>query len=159
MRVSIEEAISRGWITAQEIKPQAKPAKGKHKPTRRDIEGESQATMLEEFRLSYPDFAPYLIHIPNGGSRKNAFEGYRLKRQGVRKGVSDLFLPVPRGHFHGLWIEFKAEPPFDAPVTEEQLEWIEMMKQQDYAAYVCLGVTEAMDTLKDYLSLPPFRLM
>lgn len=47
-----------------------------------------------------------LYHIPNGGSRNKA-EAANLKRQGVKAGVPDLFLPVPRGGYHGLYIELK----------------------------------------------------
>lgn len=36
-----------------------------------------------------------LFHIPNGGSR-NRLEAINLKRQGVKAGVPDLFLPVSR---------------------------------------------------------------
>ena len=49
-----------------------------------------------------------LYHIPNGGSRNKA-EAANLKRQGVRAGVPDLFLPVARGGYHGPYIELKFE--------------------------------------------------
>lgn len=47
-----------------------------------------------------------LHHIPNGGSRNKA-EAAHLKRQGVKAGVPDIFLPVARGGYHGLYIELK----------------------------------------------------
>lgn len=74
------------------------------KPARRmDVEWEEQCLVVDSFALRHPEFADVLIHAANGGSRRNAFEGWRLKRQGVKKGVSDLFLPVARGGYFGLW--------------------------------------------------------
>ena len=48
-----------------------------------------------------------MFHIPNGGSR-NKLEASNLKKQGVKAGVPDLFLPVGRGSYHGLFIELKS---------------------------------------------------
>ena len=42
-----------------------------------------------------------IYHVPNGGSR-NTLEAANLKRQGVKAGVPDLCLPVPKNGFHGL---------------------------------------------------------
>lgn len=118
---------------------------------KKDAEGQEQAHLLSWFRTTYPEFCELLIHIPNGGSRKNAFEGWRLKQQGVRAGVSDLFLPIARGGFIGLWIEFKAAPPFDAAVSDSQESWLSLMREQGHQACVCKGVQAAVDVLKNYL--------
>lgn len=150
MRVSYEEAVTRGWITAEAV-PKQETAK---KSRKADAEGSEQVQLLKRFRELYPAEGPLLIHIPNGGSRKNAFEGWRLKEQGVRAGVSDLLLPVARGGYYGIWIEFKASPPYDAKVTESQLEWLELMKAQGYAAHLCRGQAEAMQVLSSYLAQP-----
>lgn len=48
-----------------------------------------------------------LFHVPNGGKRSKV-EAARFKAMGVQAGVPDLFLPVPRGAYHGLFIEMKA---------------------------------------------------
>lgn len=155
MRVSFEEAIRRGWIKPGEVQSQPKKSSTHRQMSRQDREGEEQSALIEAFAASYPDFAHLLIHIPNGGSRRNRFEGYRLKRQGVKAGVSDLLLSTARGGFFGLWIEFKATPPYDAPVTDAQWNWISDMKQQGYRAEVCRGAEAAMEVLSDYLALSP----
>lgn len=118
---------------------------------RMEIEAEEQAAFIERFGEHWPQHVDVLIHIPNGGSRANAFEGWRLKRQGVKPGVSDLMLPVPSAGYHGLWIEFKAAPPNDAAVSAPQARWIKLMQQYGYWAQVCRGVDEAMATVKSYL--------
>lgn len=50
-----------------------------------------------------PEYA-MIYHIPNEGKRKN---GAKLKRIGLRKGIPDLCLPVPKMGFNGLYIELK----------------------------------------------------
>lgn len=161
-RVSVEEAARRGWLkpvptTGAGVRtpkvPTVAPGAGR-KRTKREIEGEEQAALIELFRKECPDIGHLLIHIPNGGSRKNAFEGWRLKKQGVRAGVSDLLLPVARGGFFGLWIEFKAAAPHDSPVSTEQKQWLAEMREQGYSACVCLGVDAAIAALRRYVQLP-----
>lgn len=155
MRMTHEEAVRRGLIKASDVPAEARG----DKPRRGEIEGEEQAAVIEGFRAKHPEVGTLLIHIPNGGSRSNAFEGYRLKRQGVRAGVSDLLLPVARGGYFGLWIEFKAAPPNDAAVTASQKEWITEMDGQGYRALVCLGVDSALSELDAYMALPPTRVV
>ncbi len=171
MRVTEEEAIRRGWIPGAHavIKKNATPvperlpfapgpgqeeAGQKSKRTmKRDAEGQEQAQLVAEVRALYPGVGNLLIHIPNGGSRKSRFEGWRLKQQGTRAGVSDLLLPVARGGYHGLWIEFKATPPLDAAVSAGQHEWIALMVNEGYKACVCLGKSAALAEIKAYLAL------
>ena len=89
-----------------------------------------------------------LYHIPNGGSR-NAIEAVHLKAQGVKKGVPDLCLPVPRGKFHGLYIEMKRQK--GGTLSLDQKEWIARLKNQGYRVEVCKGFQEAANVLEDYL--------
>ncbi len=151
MNVSYEEAVKRGWIKAEDVPKAARPSKAR----KAELEGEEQAQLIKQFRQLHPAFGPLLVHIPNGGSRKNAFEGWRLKEQGVRAGVSDLLLPVARGGFFGLWIEFKAAAPNDAVVSESQQQWLVDMRAQGFRAEVCRGVAEALIVLQAYLDEPP----
>ena len=44
-----------------------------------------------------------------------------LKKEGVKRGVPDICLPVSRGKYHGLYIEMKAGK--NKP-SKEQKEWI-----------------------------------
>lgn len=121
----------------------------------RDAEGQEQAQLIAAFRARRPDIGDLLIHVPNGGSRKNAFEGWRFKQQGVRAGVSDLLLPLARGGYFGLWIEFKATPPMDAAVSAAQQDWIAAMLKHGYYARVCLGLAPALRLLHWYTDLAP----
>ena len=72
-----------------------------------------------------------------------------MKEMGVKAGVSDVFLPVARGGCHGLWIEMKRLRSGRA--TKEQLEWIEEMIGQGYAATVCRGWEQAAQVITRYM--------
>lgn len=89
-----------------------------------------------------------LFHIPNGGSR-NTLEAANLKRQGVKAGVPDLFLPVAKGTYHGLFIEMKWGKN---TVTDKQDEWLHDLTVQGYKAAVCYGADEAIEIITNYLA-------
>lgn len=99
-------------------------------------------------RQQYPELK-YLFHIKNE-TREGAAAVSIDKRSGVKKGVPDLFLPVPCGSFHGLWIEMKAEK---GRASEEQKWWLKEMIDHGYAAEVCHGWKEAKEELIWYLNL------
>jgi|TARA_A100001391_G_scaffold72663_1_gene46522 hypothetical protein len=93
-------------------------------------------------------------HIPNGGHR-NKRTAARLKAQGVKSGVPDVFLPVARGGFHGLYIEMKK--PKDAKssagkATANQLRWQTKLNDNGYMAVICVGWEAAKDTIIAYLN-------
>jgi len=88
--------------------------------------------------------------IPNGGDRHPAV-GAKLKAEGVRTGVPDLFLPIPRGPYHGLFIEMKRRK--GGKLSSNQAEEINMLKASGYAVYVPEGWEEAVEVTKDYLLL------
>ncbi len=89
-----------------------------------------------------------LFHVPNGGKRNKA-EAARFKAMGVQAGVPDLFLPVPRGKFHGLFIEMKAPR---GRTSDAQNIWIERLKKSGYAVEVCYGFEQAQQALLEYLA-------
>lgn len=92
----------------------------------------------------------YLIAIPNGGSR-HPIEARNLKRQGVKAGVSDLFLAYPVSPYAGLWIELKRPSPHKSNVTTAQATWLERMQQIGYAGYVAYGSVDAIQKINTYL--------
>jgi hypothetical protein len=92
-----------------------------------------------------------LFHVPNGGWRSKATAG-RLKDAGVRPGVPDLCLPVPRGFYHGLWLELKVRRR-GARLTPEQRRWLDDLRRQGYWAEVCYGADAALTALLQYLRM------
>lgn len=93
----------------------------------------------------------YLFHIPNGGSRHPA-EAARLKREGVRKGTPDLFLTIPSGGYHGLFIELKRVK--GGRITDEQVKFLQYAKSLHYAAFCCRGAEKAKQLILEYLLEP-----
>lgn len=88
------------------------------------------------------------FHVPNGGSR-NPLEAHNLKLQGVRPGVPDIMLPVPRGGFHGLFIELKRCK--GGRVSEDQQIWIDRLNRLGYRAVICRGWDAARAEIELYL--------
>ena len=91
-----------------------------------------------------------VFHIPNGGSRNKA-EAANLKRQGVKPGVPDLFVPVHRGKYHGLFIEMKRS--VGGTLTKEQREWLTMLEGNGYCAKCCHGADKAIALIDAYMRL------
>lgn len=95
----------------------------------------------------FPELA-WLHHIPNGGSR-HPVEAARLKAQGVKPGVPDICLPVPKGRYHGLYIEMKRQK--GGRLSEDQGRWLSELSARGYRAVVCPGAESAIRELTEYL--------
>lgn len=94
----------------------------------------------------YPELIR-LFHVPNGG-RRLAADAAKLQGQGVKPGVPDLCLPVPRFGCHGLWIEMKTQ---DGRVSAPQKDWIAFLRGVGYRVEVCRSFDEARAVLLGYL--------
>lgn len=103
--------------------------------------------LVQWARLNY-QIKKLLFKINNEGS-KNSLDGYQNQLEGVLKGVSDYFLPLPKGKYHGLWVELKRTK--GGKVSPEQLEWIGLMRENGYAAGVCYGADHAIKVIERYL--------
>lgn len=115
-----------------------------------DREGLEQAALMKEIVLRYPAAAKLIYHVPNGGHR-HVLVAMKLKDQGVKAGVPDLVLPMARGGFFGLYIEFKAKVPYDAAVSPAQDAYLEALTAQGYLAIVCRGHVDAIEAIRAYL--------
>ena len=132
-----------------------KPTATRAKPV--DREGLEQAALIKELELRLPDVAALIYHVPNGGHR-HKLVAIKLKGQGVKAGVPDLVLPMARGGYFGLYLEFKATAPNDAAVSASQHAWIRRLNDQGYLAIVCRGHFDAMEQIRAYLRLPQTRV-
>lgn len=129
-----------------------KPKRSRAKPI--DREGLEQAALMKELELRLPAVAVLIYHVPNGGHR-HKLVAIKLKEQGVKAGVPDLVLPMARGGYFGLYLEFKATAPNDAAVSASQHAWIRRLNDQGYLAIVCRGHFDAMEQIRAYLRLAP----
>lgn len=97
-------------------------------------------------REQYPELK-FLFHIQN--ENPDAKRRAISNRGGVKKGVPDLFLPVPYGKYHGLWIEMKS---MTGRASTEQIWWIDHLNANGYHAVVCRGWQEASEVILWYLN-------
>lgn len=103
-------------------------------------------TQQPSIRSRYPELK-LLFHIKNETAEGAQRVGMD-KALGVKKGVPDLCLPVPRGRYHGLYIEMKNE---SGKTSEAQDWWLGELKQTGHYATVCHGWKEAAAVLVGYL--------
>lgn len=117
----------------------------------KQLEHKEQVTLMQWWAMACHQFGvseQCLFAIPNGGQR-NVITGAQLKAEGVRAGVPDLFLAVPKQQNHGLFIEMKKAK--GGHVSEAQKGMISMIQELGYACHVCHGWIEAKDAIERYL--------
>lgn len=102
--------------------------------------------VLFQWASYYPELR-WMYAVPNGGSR-NIAEARNLKRQGVKSGVSDIVLPLPRGKYHGAYIEMKVGRN---KASDNQKDFLEFVNSQGYCGVVCYGFEEAKDFIVRYM--------
>lgn len=116
-------------------------------------QGSEHAHQVAVFAWAALNFERYpelrmMFAIPNGGER-NKIVAANLKAEGVRAHVPDIFLPVARGSWHGLFIEMKK---IGGRVDPGQLSYIQELKERGYGALVCVGWEQAIAALQSYLN-------
>ena len=111
-------------------------------------EDDEQAAVFDW--AAYNPALKWMHHNANGGKR-DVREAVRLRRQGVKPGVWDIFLPKPMGEFHGLYIEMKKQKKHGkASLTKDQRQFQQDMIVQGYKCVVCYGAEEAIEAIKLY---------
>lgn len=89
-----------------------------------------------------------LLHaIPNGGYR-HPKTAKALKAEGVKPGVPDIFLPIARGVYHGLYIELKSKV---GKLSEAQKEWQAELIKQGYSVRTVFGLEDAKTAILNYI--------
>lgn len=114
-------------------------------------ESEEQITYFDWVAKTVkPEYADLIWHNPNGGYRSKR-TGARLKREGTKKGVPDITIAIPKGAYHGAYLEAKRIKK--NKITTEQIEKIEALRKQGYYCKICLGADELIEATKNYLNL------
>lgn len=110
---------------------------------------------------SADDCLPQLkwLHAVHNQGHGDAIRGAQAKAEGVKAGVGDIFLPVPRRNFngyneplpdtHGLYIELKKKD--SGKPHAEQLEFQTDMRQAGYKCEIIHGWELARDEILRYL--------
>lgn len=91
-----------------------------------------------------------LFSIPNAGKRSFAVASI-MKSEGMRAGVPDLFLAVPKGIYHGLFIEMKRAK--GGTLQDSQKEFLKTLSDEGYMCVVCHGWMTAKQCIEKYFNL------
>jgi len=110
-----------------------------------------QKKLFEWAKVQSGKYAPLsmMFAIPNGGQR-NIVTANKLKAEGVKSGVPDIFLAYPSIHAHGLFIELKSAK---GKVSQNQREWIAALSSSGYMCVVCYSFDEAKEIICEYLGI------
>lgn len=90
-----------------------------------------------------------VIHVANQ-RQTSPQHGMLLKRMGVRPGVSDMFFPRSGLTAKGLWVELKTKT---GKMTPLQIDFLEQMIEEGYAAEVAYGAEEAITKIKKFYDI------
>lgn len=121
------------------------------KKKNKDLEHLEQVQVFEwaAFAMAsgkYPQLR--LMHaIPNGGKR-DIRTATKIKNEGGLSGVPDIFLPVARGFYHGLYIEMKIA---GGHLSDNQKDFIKGVKAEGFQVVTKWSHKEAIECLEDYL--------
>lgn len=110
-------------------------------------EHDEQTLLIKWFDMQYKNKFVFFA-IPNGGAR-NLYVAKKMKAEGTRAGVPDLFLAVPRHGFAGLFIEMKRVK--SGYVSQTQKEMISRLELAGYKCIVCKGFDQAKAEIEEYL--------
>ena len=116
------------------------------------IESAYQTQVVEWSRWAFkanPVRYPHLnmLHCSLNGVKLSGTQARIAKGQGMLSGVPDLFLPVPKNGYHGLFIEMKSEK---GRVTENQHWFLTNAESLGYKTVICYSANEAISAIQAY---------
>jgi hypothetical protein len=92
-----------------------------------------------------------LLNASLNGVKLTIGQAVKTKASGMKAGYPDMFLPVARNGYHGLYIELKEEE--GDRVQPDQQWWKQELMAQGYLSLICYGSYETIDIIKNYLDM------
>lgn len=118
--------------------------------TKIPTESEEQIALVQWLEAQHPE-VPF-FHVPNGGNRSKATAG-RLKAEGVRAGVPDIYLPML-----SLWVEMKRT--VGGRLSKEQAAWIEHLEDKcGHTVIVARGFEDAVRQIENHIASGGYDLL
>ena len=115
---------------------------------RNDEEAQNQSAYFKWLAFAHPSVDKVTFAIPNGGKRPIS-TAVKLKAQGVKAGVLDVYMSEPNAHHPGLYIEFKSH---GKKLTKSQAAFAASVRLRGYAVSVCYSYMDAINVTIKYLS-------
>ena len=104
-------------------------------------ESDEQIGFVSWFEAQFPGVR--IFHIPNGGHRAMSV-AKKMKAEGVRSGVPDLYIPAWK-----IWVEMKRTT--GGRLSSDQKDWIEYLSGIGDEVIVANGATDASRQLLQVL--------
>lgn len=101
----------------------------------------------ELMESQYPELR--LLNGSLNGVRLTIGQAKKAKAAGMKAGYPDIFLPVSRQGYHGLFIELKKQK--GGRLTTGQRRWLMNLQGQGYYACVAKGADAAKEVLIKYV--------
>ncbi len=112
-------------------------------------EADMQAEFFDKVKFFFPKLPDKLLFaIPNGGSR-HKIEAKNMKRQGIKAGVADVILLIPRKGFASLCLEFKTKT---GRQSDDQKEFQRQAEMCGSKYVVVRSAAGAINEMRKYLN-------
>ena len=129
----------------------ANPGKYTKVKSKRQIsheESDIQTEFFDKVPLFFPTLPDKILFaVPNGGSRHIA-EAKRMKGEGVKSGVSDVILLVPKKGFASLCMEFKTST---GKQSKEQKEFQRQAEMCGSKYVIVRSAAQAIREMRNYM--------
>jgi hypothetical protein len=100
------------------------------------------------------------FHKNDNEGKRTPMQGHRLKKLGLRAGVSDLFICYPSKSkaYLGLYLEVKRNKRYTKSERSTstwiaQEEFQKNVRSVGYAAYFCYGWVDGKNIIENYLAM------
>ena len=104
--------------------------------------------VMNWLRQIHPEAEENSYHFAN--ERKCTIQqGRLLKRMGVKRGVADVFIGIPKQGKSGLWVEIKVEGNYP---TKEQKDFLARQVKNGFAAACCWDLDACIRVIGNYLA-------
>ena len=113
-------------------------------------EHEEQSAFFDWLFHRRADVYELAYAIPNG-SNKSVAAAQKFKREGLKSGVPDVCIAMPRGRYSGAYIEFKRR--HTGYVSADQRAWLDRLSNRGYCCIVAKGCADAVEFIEAYLKL------
>lgn len=110
------------------------------------LEDAELVTFVNQVRINYPQIARVMLHIKNEGKRHAAQVLNERKKGGLKKGATDIILPLGSGFI----MELKRADHTLSVIEPEQIEYLDTAREFGAFACVCLGWLPAMEALEKW---------